>query len=233
MSTNLCAALSVIDWNLHSKNFCANTEIASKVESSNLRLAIWANQLEKIDLGNPALAFVREMQASGHHVASLVALGLYKPAASSMRAMVECALYYVYFRTHLSELNTLVRDSGFFVSKREIIEFYKVHSIGFSEKQSALRFVSRIEEWYSKTSAIVHGQIPGVWSSAQSLGGGAFDMSSASVVVEHFDKAVMLVQDNFLCTVSSDLWRYFDLDAKASISKGFSGSLKETLGLYA
>lgn len=233
MSTDLSAALSAINWNSICEDFCKEGQLASQVEQGNLRLAVWSNQFEKIDASNPSIAFVREMQASGHHVASLIALGLYKPAAASMRAVLECSLYYVYFRRHLAELQTLVRDPSFFVPKSEIIEFYKIHVVDFSARQSALGFLGRLNKWYSKTSAIVHGQIPGVWTPSHSLGGAPFDAVKAKEVVIHFSEAISLVQDNFLCSLAGDLWGFFETDAKNFLLHGMSGGLKQQLGLNA
>jgi hypothetical protein len=103
------------------------------------------------------------MQVSSQYVAVLVALSLYKPAASAMRIMVETALYYTYFRTHHAELATLARDPAFYVEKRDLVEYHKKHTPDFGSLQSRLGVLVRLERWYSTVSAIVHGQIPGAW----------------------------------------------------------------------
>ena len=159
----LSAALNAVDWNKNVTNVLADTVSATTIAERNLRIAVWARQFEIADKGNPALCFVREMQIAGQHVAALIALALYKPAASSMRAMFETALYYSYFRTHPSELATLVRDVGFYVEKRTLLEYHKIHTPRFPELQHKLGLVSRLDHWYSQVSAVIHGQIPGAW----------------------------------------------------------------------
>lgn len=229
MAYSIQSALGGIDWNSLVENFCLDHDLANRVEDSSVLLAVWSGQLEKIDSNNPALAFVREMQVSGHHVASLIALGLFKPAAASMRSTVECALYYMYFREHIAELRTLARDPAYYVSKSDIIDFFKIHSSNFGDRQSALNLVGKLNSWYSKTSAIVHGQIPGVWVSEPSLGGGAFDKVKTLEVVSHFSDAVSIVQDCFICVLAESFWPYIDPVAKAQITKGMHGDLKARL----
>ena len=109
------------------KSSLKDDEATAKIAAANLRLAVWALQLENADAGNPALSFVREMQIGGQHVTALVALSLYKPAAARIRSVFECALYYTYFRTHPSELQTLIRDPEYFVDKQELIDYHKKH----------------------------------------------------------------------------------------------------------
>jgi hypothetical protein len=98
------AAIGSVDWNQNVAEFLKDAHPATDLENANLRVAQWARQFEIVDNGNPALCFIREMQVASQNVAVLTALSLYKPAAGSMRAMLETALYYSYFRTHHSEL---------------------------------------------------------------------------------------------------------------------------------
>ena len=136
--TKLDEALGRVDWKANIDAFLTDTEAAKRIGDANLRLAIWAKQLENAVRGNAALPFVREMQLAGQNVAVLIALSLYKPAAGAVRAVFETALYYTYFRTHPVELASLVRNEGFYLEKREILDFHKIHTNGFSEKQRKL-----------------------------------------------------------------------------------------------
>ena len=111
MTKHLAAALNAVDWAANIGAFIDNSADAQAVEDANLRTAVWAKQLEGADHGNPALSFVREMQTAAQGAATLIALGLYKASAASMRSMAEAGLYYTYFRTHPAELATLVRDT--------------------------------------------------------------------------------------------------------------------------
>ena len=75
--------LKKVDWDRNRDNFLQDKNNVTRLTAANLRLAIWARQLEAADRENPALCFIREMQASGHHVAIVTSLGLYKVAAAS------------------------------------------------------------------------------------------------------------------------------------------------------
>ncbi|MCK4826505.1 hypothetical protein KA005_62765, partial [bacterium] len=134
--TKLQKALNAVDWNANVNEFLTNRSLTEAIAQYNLRLAIWSKQLENADKGNPALSFIREMQVAGHYVAILVSLALYKPAAAATRNVLETALYYTYFRTHLSELTTLVRNEDYFIHKSDIIEYHKLHTPNFKEFQS-------------------------------------------------------------------------------------------------
>jgi len=230
VTAKLGAALGAVDWNLNVKNLCSSVSIANRIEDCNFRLAVWARQLELIEAANPAVAFVREMQHGGHNVACTLALALYKPAAASMRAIVECALYYSFFRSHLEELGTLVRDPKFYVAKKEILAFFSKHVQGFSERQAVLGYLQRLDGWYSKTSSIVHGQIPGTWSNGTDVSGIAHDNQILAMAVGHFEAAVGLVQDTFIC-VMPWTWGVMESQAKAVFTKGMSGRVKAALGL--
>src|SRR5688572_17504673 len=137
MGVHLGAALKAVDWASNVDALCLDADLANRVEACNMRLAAWARQIETIEKGNPALAFVREMQHGGHNVAACVALGLYKPAASSMRSLVECALYYSFFRHHPAELSSLLVDDRYYVTKRDILDFCKIHVRNFKARQSS------------------------------------------------------------------------------------------------
>jgi len=147
-------ALVAVDWSANVSAFLKDPVQTEAIAKANFRLAVWSKQFEATDRSNPALAFVREMQAAGHHVAALIALGLYKPAAGSMRTAFETALYYTYFRTHKTELTTLLRNSEFFVSKQEVIDFHKLHSRKFTLLQQSFGLISQMNGWYSEMSGL-------------------------------------------------------------------------------
>lgn len=225
----LTAALTAVDWNQNVQSLCKDVQSTERIHNCSLRLAAWSRQIEQIESGNQALSFVREMQRAGHNVACCIALGLYKPAAGAMRSLVECSLYYAYFRAHPVELATLVRDPRYYASKRDILAYFAKHVPDFSKRQCALNYVDRLEAWYSQTSAIVHGQIPGVWSNGVSIGDTAFNAELANDAVLQFEKAAMLVQDTFLCVLGLAFWAQVESDAKRFLSKGMSGNLKTAL----
>src|SRR5580704_13266056 len=168
-SSKLSLALNAIDWKANIATLMGDTKSAERLALANLQLAVWSRQFENADRGNPGLCFIREMQIAGQHVAVQVALALYKPAAGSMRSMLETALYYSYFRTHPTELETLARDVGYYIEKRDILDFHRQHTVNFGELQQKLGLVSRLETWYGQVSSLIHGQIPGEWIEHKSV----------------------------------------------------------------
>ena len=171
------------------------------------------------------------MQVSSQYVAVLVALSLYKPAASAMRIMVETALYYTYFRTHHAELATLARDPAFYVEKRDLVEYHKKHTPDFGSLQSRLGVLVRLERWYSTVSAIVHGQIPGAWVEHKIVAEIKNIAATQEVVIRAFIEGEDIVHRLFLCTAGRALWDGFSATAKRHLLSGLRGDLKEALGM--
>lgn len=224
-------ALASVDWNQNSATFIGEGARLDRVHASNLRLAIWSKQFEVADAENPALCFIRAMQLDGYDCTVLTSLALYKPAAGSMRAMVESALYYSYFRSHPTELATLVRNADSYVQKADVIEHHGKHTPGFREAQEALGFVSRLNEWYKCVSAIMHGQIPGTRVEHSALGKIKHVTRILESVVSEFEAAEDLVHRLFLCTAGKALWVDFSLPAKKKLLKGLDGDTRMVLGL--
>jgi hypothetical protein len=227
----LIAALGGIDWNNNVAVFIKHTVAVNSIARANLRLSMWCKQFEDTDTGNPALCFTRELQIAGQHVAALTALALYKPAAAAMRTVLETALYYTYFRSHPSELSTLASDPHYYISKGEVLEFHKKHTRDFAELQKMLGLVSRLEEWYSRVSGIVHGQIPGAWVAHTSLSEVTYRKDNVDVVVEAFQECDEIVHRLFLCTVGRELWDGFSSAGKKHLISGLAGNVKAAFGL--
>jgi hypothetical protein len=229
--TDLAAVLRDIRWADNADTFCKQPGAAKRVEKCLRRDAIWARQLEAADAENPALAFVHEARAQGHYVAALLGVALYKPAAASMRAMVESALYYSFFRSHPKELETLIRDTGYFLQKSDIIEFHKQHTDRFRELEQKLSLLQALDKWYKEVSGIVHGQIPGQWVTHSELRGLTHDSSNLEQALAMFETASMLIHKLWLVTVARDLWHDFAQEARPELLRGLDGSAKKALGL--
>lgn len=230
-SKHLKNALTAVDWNFNAKTFLADDELVERVATANLRIAVWAKQLEAADAGNAALSFIREMQAAGHLVAACLALALYKAAAGSIRGMLENALYYTFFRSHPKELITLTRNAKYFVDKNEILDFHRTHTAGFIEAQQQLSLIGDVESWYSHVSSIVHGQVPGVWHNQIDLAKTAHSKEVLATAVELFCRGELLAHRLFLCTVSQELWDYFSQTAKTQLLAGLDGKFKALLNI--
>lgn len=227
----LIVAVRAIDWSANLEAFARASDLKDQVAICNLRLAVWSKQLENADKGNQALTFVREMQVQGHYAAALLAIGLYKPAAAAMRGMFDSALYYTFFRSHPVELDTLVRSHDFFLDKRTILDFHRRHTPDFQTKQDSLGLVSRVEAWYAEVSAIVHGQMPGKWTTHEQLAELAFSKLLATEAVSMLARGEAVVHRLFLSTVSSSTWHGFSTAAKKELLKGMTPLAKRALAL--
>lgn len=229
-ATDLPSVLRAIRWDDNVDTFCKKPRAAARVEACLRRIAVWAKQLETADRENPALCFVREAQVQGHYVAALLAVALYKPAAGAMRALVENALYYSFFRSHPQELGTLVRDPVYFLQKSDIIEHHQKHTERFNELEQKLALVQHLNGWYKEISGIVHGQIPGKWVNHAELA----SLSHGKMLDEaltRFEEAIDIVHKLFLATVARDLWHDFAKEARETLLHGLKGSVKQALGL--
>lgn len=227
----LKTALTTVNWNSLVSEFITHQAEAEAVANCNMRLAIWSKQLESVDKGNPSLSFIREMQAAGHHVAALIALALYNPAAAAIRTVFETALYYTFFRTHTSELATLVRNEDFFVDKQYIIDYHKLHTVNFVDYQNYFGLIGRLKRWYSQISVIIHGQIPGIWITHQSLADLHHEEANLHAIIKTFKEGEEIVHHLFLCTVGVELWDGFTSTSKRKLLSGLPGSTKTALGL--
>jgi len=227
----LATALAGVDWNGNVAQFTKDSGVTSAVASANMRIALWSKQFETVDHGNPALSFVREMQTAGHHVAVLTALAMYKPAATAMRNMVEAALFYTFFRSHSVELCTLTRDTAYFLTKQDVIEYHKRHTPNFLSYQDKLGLISRLQTWYSAISGIIHGQVPGAWVDHASVKQIKHVAKTQSLAVTNFVDAEDIVYRLFLCTVEPSQWDNFNFEAKKLLLKGLAGDVKALLKL--
>lgn len=233
-AAKLTAALTSVDWNANIATFIGHADLVERIAASGFRLALWARQFENTDKGehgNPALCFIREMQIAGHLVATTCALACYKSTASSLRTIVETALYYTYFRVHPVELGTLVRNPKWFISKDDVIEYHKLHTEGFAENQQKVQVVGQLNPWYSRMSAIIHGQLPGQWVTQVSIADTKPDLPTLEKIADEFEQCVRIVDALFFCTAGNELWDYFSHVARHALIKGMPGDVKAALKL--
>ncbi len=231
LGKQLISAVSAVNWLNNIHEFSSESSFADIAAEVNYQIALWSKQLENADKGNLALSFIREAQAQAHYSSTLISLGLYKPAAGSMRTIVECALYYTYYRSHPAELRTLVRDPDYHIGKRNIIDYHKRHTINFESKQEAVGLLANLNEWYSDISGIVHGQAPGEWVTHLSLENINFDKEVCKLVLKKYKQGGLIFSLLLLCTVDTSLWYSFESKVKTQLLKGFNATQKEKLGL--
>ena len=226
----LISAVSGVDWPKNISTFAATKPFAERLGVINYRIALWSVELEIADKNNLALSFIREAQVASHYVACLMSLALYKPAAASMRAIVDCVLQYSYFRSHPTELATLARGPDYFVDKKSIVDYHRNHTPEFIDKQHRLGLISRLDSWYSETSAIIHGQVPGKWVTHMNLREIEFDGDVCELGVLKFEEAGDIVTRLLLCTVGEGFWYSFTKDGKQEFLKGLKPKEKSILG---
>lgn len=225
-------ALSSVDWNSNVSQFLSDSnETAKALEVYSTKIAHWSYQLEKVDKGNPALCFVREAQISVQYVVSLIALGLYKPSVMSARALVECLMYYTFFRKHKEELHTLIREDNYFVTRTEILNYHNLHTPDFKRRSNKIGLQNKLEKWYSEASGIVHGQIPGKLVSTPRLAETGFNQDHATAAADLFYRGVDISNLFLLATVGQKFWSNFSRTAKENMIKGLSGQQKDELQL--
>jgi len=225
----LQAILENIDWAANVSNFCADEPGLDTLTRGCQLVAIWHHEIAFQNHDNLALPFLHEMKASFFSVPACFSLGLYKPGAASMRAALENALYYSFFATHGSELKTLLGNPKYFVSKGDILEYHREHTDGFWRKQKEVGFVSEIDLWYSQISAIIHGQIPGIWSSV-SLSDTSHKPDTKRSALRLFSRASSLINVLFLLTMDSESWDGFSSPARKLFLKGYSNQKKAIIG---
>ncbi|MEQ9110525.1 MAG: hypothetical protein RLN84_08250 [Rhodospirillaceae bacterium] len=228
---DLKAALTAVDWNQNVASFLQHPASGQKAAKANLRIAVWARQLEAADVGNPALSFIREMQSASQLVSVLLGLALYRSAAASMRSMLEAALYYSYFRNHTAELATLARGQGYYIDKSGILAFHKAHTVDYVAVQSLLGVNSKLEKWYGRMSALIHGQIPGMWTPHLSIADVKPDPEIEAAAIKCFLEGEEVLHLFFLSTVGRDLWDDFSSSGKSFLLKGLSKGKKIKLAL--
>ena len=221
-------ALANIEWKKSADKFTADTESLNQIERGCRLVTIWNHELSFQYHRNPALPFLQEMKASLFFVPACFAVGLYKPGASSMRSAVENALYFSYFCDHEVELRTLVSDKSFYLSKSKIIDYHILHTPFFKSKQDVFGLSSELDSWYREISAIIHGQIPGVWSS-KSLKDTSHDDKSLKLALREFSRAIQIINYTFLLTTSSEVWDGMSSSARQFLLHGMSAARKTIL----
>lgn len=229
--SKLQKAMQGVDWTAASNAFFSDTDAVNKIEFTAMRIAVLSHQLEKMEGKNPAISFIRETQICSHYTAVLISMGLYKPAAASIRSLFETFQYYTYFRTHPSELSSIGRSTGYFIDKRDVLSFHKEHTEGFTQKQQALGLISKLDKWYASISAIIHGQLPGVWVHHTSVSEICHSKTVSDAAVEMYSEGVDILIRLFLCTLAKEIWIGTSTSAKNTFLHGINKQQKEILGL--
>lgn len=230
MRQNLADALQAVDWNDNVAKFCKAKSRLDKLASCCFRISIFTHEISFQNYDNPAIPFLQEMKASAFQVPACLSLGLSKPAAGLMRAAVESALYYTYFSNHHQELKTLLSKPDYYLSRRNIMEYHKLHTDNFGKVDNEVHLTSKMEAWYGEVSAIVHGQIPGVWTS-KSLRNTATLTIDADPPIKLFQRASEIIQLILLMTIPTDDWEGISPFSRAKLLGELNKQQCDALGL--
>jgi hypothetical protein len=228
--SSLSDILSSIDWADSAARFAGERALVDTIEKGCQLVAVWNQELSFYDRYNTANPFLQEMKASLFYVPACLALGLNKPAAASLRTAVESALYYTYFKDHEMELMTLRRNRKYYLTRSKIVDYHNTHTREFQKRQMAVGLVGELNQWYGRISAVVHGQIPGVWTS-HSLSDTSFSKAGVKEFMKEFNVAVKIVNRLFLATISDSAWEGISSQARQLFLKELSVKAKGSLGL--
>ncbi len=220
-----------VDWKSNIVAALSDANIAGKIDLCAKRNAIWLTQVISAEPGNPAKPFLVEVMALSQQAPALACCGYYRSAVSSARSIVESALYYTFFRSHPLELASLLRDQKYYISKGDVLDFHRQHTLNFNSYQARLDLISSLELWYQKVSAVTHSQIPGAFTGGINLSDIKFDNELFSQSMDMIFDAWEIVEALFFSTLSQELWRLFAPDAKDQLTKGMAGDTRAALGL--
>ena len=106
-----------------------------------------------------------------------------------------------------------------------------MHTKGFTEKQQVLGLLAKLDKWYSETSAIIHGQLPGKWVTHTNLREIGYDENVCELGIKRFEEAGDIFNRMLLCTVNQSFWYRFTKDSKKEFLRGLKGKEKDALDL--
>jgi hypothetical protein len=120
---------------------------------------------------------------------------------------------------------------GYYLEKKEVLDFHKEHTLEFAELQQKLGVIARMEKWYGRVSSLVHGHVPGAWIEHTSVAEIKPIKATQDLAIETFVEGVDIIHRFFLCTAGRQLWDSFSTDAKKKLLSGLHGDEKKALKL--
>ena len=120
----------------------------------------WLNYLRQSETTKVADALLDGVQGAVVETVGCLALGLVRPALSSLRAQIDMTLAWLYFKDHKVEWNHL-RDSGKgFQTKAQVLSYLGDHWPRFKTRYQLLaqQRTRKEEDPYRLLSAHIHGQ---------------------------------------------------------------------------
>ena len=149
----------------------------------------WLSYLRQSEATNVADALLDGTQGAIIETVGCLALGLVRPALSSLRSEIDMILAWLYFKNHEVEWNHL-RDTGRgFLTKTQVLSYVADHWPGFQTRFKILaqQRTREEEDPYRLLSAHIHGQTdftaPGIGPLVGLVAGGR--LSEDCVKLQH------------------------------------------------
>lgn len=140
--------------NDHGNNLCTRFEEAS------IRLVEWIDYFRGSQLTSSADVLVDGFQAAIIEACSYVAIGLVRPAVFSIRAEVDIACAWVFFKDHPVEWDRVESLGEGYKLPADVLKYLNAHYPSFESRLKLLRKVksSSLDNPYRMLSAHVHAQ---------------------------------------------------------------------------
>jgi hypothetical protein len=207
----------------------AQSKLSVKLASSFDKTLCWCVGLSGVFKETQARIHLSGIRSEVVNVLALVPFYFYRQSLICLRIILDEVLAFSYFESHPKEFKTLLRDPDFYVSKKNIYEFHKIHSWDNinSEQLSAW---SRIESQYRELSRIIHAQTPeyiSLTTSFQSFKYSEDKMDSVLQMAKKNDEAVSI----FFASIYRDEFNEFRPEFKKAIIKSWDSQFIKDIGL--
>lgn len=222
MNVSLTQTMQSIDWNRVCVDATANVVQYENLEKNLVILKQWLNELTSLHKGNAALPFLYEAHVSANDFCAAVSLGLYKLSATSIRTILESFLNFSYYKDHARELDTLVNNDSFYLGKKEIIEYHKVHTPKFNQRANELNTTEKLNSLYKYISRVIHGQIPGKWHTNIEIKMKMHEPQTFSLALDHFQELVSVINLFQISSLLDQEWASLNIRSKKIFLKGFT-----------
>ncbi|MFM5427192.1 hypothetical protein ACET8G_09975 [Aeromonas veronii] len=222
-------AMKSIDWNNIVSESMADNKQISKLEGELEILHFWLRELINFHSNNRALPFLYEAHSSINDFCCSISLGLYKLSASSIRTVLEAFLNFSYYKDHSVELTTLIKNNSFYLGKKDIIEYHKLHTLLFNERSEQLNTVDLLNKLYKEVSQIIHGQVPGKWCKCSKLNEVFYQNEMLDVTITMFSRLVKIINVFLISSLSDEEWNSLNIRSKSLFLKGFTREKKLNL----
>ncbi|EIA1590742.1 hypothetical protein ACP1UU_004483 [Vibrio alginolyticus] len=219
-------AITSIDWNKIVSESMANKKQISVLESELEILQYWLRELINFHSKNRALPFLYEGHSSINDFSCAISLGLYKLSASSIRTILEAFLNFSYYKDHSVELTTLVKNNSFYLGKKDIIEYHKLHTLLFNERSEQLNTVDLLNKLYKEVSQIIHGQVPGKWNNCSKLDETSYQSEMLDATITMFSRLVKIINIFLISSLSDEEWNSLNVRSKSLFLKGLTSEKK-------